>query len=263
VTEPALLGARDGGVAVLTLNRPERLNALDGAVLQALTDAVASFEAEPMKTRPRALVITGQGDKAFVAGADIAGMVGKDAASARAFSELGHRLGRALDEASFAVLAAVNGFALGGGCELALCADLIVASERARFGQPEINLGLIPGFGGTVRLARRVGFGRANRLILTGEPIDAARALEVGLADVVVPHAELMPRTLELARQIAEKPPLAIAAARRSLLRARSTDPTTASDYESQRFAGLFASADAQEGMRAFLEKRPPQFQGK
>ena len=257
-----LLSTRDGAVAVLTLNRPDRMNALDAEQLQALTDAVAHFEAEPVETRPRALIITGQGDKAFVAGADIAGMLGKDPAAARHFSELGQRLGRALDEASFAVLAAVNGFALGGGCELALCADLIVASERARFGQPEINLGLIPGFGGTRRLAQRVGLGHANRLILTGEAIDATRALAIGLADAVVPHAELMAKTLELAQKIAVKPALAIAAARRSLLRARNADPTTAADYETQRFAGLFASADAQEGMRAFLEKRPPNFRG-
>jgi enoyl-CoA hydratase len=209
------------------------------------------------------VIITGQGDKAFVAGADIAAMADFEPSAARQLSALGQRLGRLLDEASFAVLAAVNGFALGGGCELALCADLILASDRARFGQPEINLGLIPGFGGTLRLARRVGLGWANRLVLTGEPVDAARALELGLCDAVFPHAELLEQTRELASRIAAKPPLAIAGARRSLLRARSTDPTTASDFETETFAGLFASADAREGMRAFLEKRAPAFRGK
>jgi len=261
VTE-LVLTAEDGGVATLTLNRPDRLNALDAALLSRLTELVAELEARGVESRPRALIITGQGEKAFVAGADISSMVGLSASDARRFSELGQRLGRALDEASFAVIAAVNGFALGGGCELALCADLILASDRARFGQPEINLGLIPGFGGTLRLARRVGPGWANRLILTGEPIDAAKALEIGLCDAVFPAAELIVKTHELARKIAVKPALGIAAARRCLLRARSTDPTTATDFESGEFGNLFASADAQEGMRAFVEKRAAVFRG-
>jgi enoyl-CoA hydratase len=257
-----VLAREDAGVATLTLDRPDRLNALDAALLSRLTERVAELEARPVESRPRVVIITGQGEKAFVAGADISSMAGLGASEARRFSELGQRLGRALDEASFAVIAAVNGFALGGGCELALCADLIFASERARFGQPEINLGLIPGFGGTLRLARRTGPGWANRLILTGEPIDAAKALEIGLCDAVFPAAELLARTEELARKIADKPPLAIAAARRCLLRARTTDPTTATDFESGEFANLFASADGQEGMRAFLEKRAAVFRG-
>jgi enoyl-CoA hydratase len=257
-----VLVARDAGVATLTLNRPDRLNALDPALLEALGQVVSGLEAEAVETRPRAVIVTGQGEKAFVAGADIAAMAEFAPSAARHLSALGQRLGRALEEASFAVLAAVNGFALGGGCELALCADLILASDRARFGQPEINLGLIPGFGGTVRLARRVGPGWANRLLLTGEAIDAARALEIGLCDAVFPHAELLERTRELALTIAQKPALAIAGAKRSLLRARSADPSTAADFETETFAGLFASADAREGMRAFLEKRAPAFRG-
>jgi enoyl-CoA hydratase len=263
MSDPDLLTSRDGAVAIVTINRPDRLNALDASLLEGLASCAADFEAESLETRPRALIITGQGDKAFVAGADLGSMVELESSEARRFSELGQRLGRTLEEASFAVLAAVNGFALGGGCELALCADLIVASDRARFGQPEINLGLIPGFGGTIRLSRRIGVGQANRLILTGEPIDAARALELGLADAVVPHAELLPKTLELAKKIAAKPPLAIAAAKRSLLRGRSSDAAIAADHETQCFAGLFATADAREGMRAFLEKRTPTFRGK
>ena len=261
MTDPVLT-AEAGGVVTLTLNRPERLNALDASVLSRLTELVSELDARTVETRPRVLIITGKGEKAFVAGADISSMVGMGASDARRFSELGQRLGRALDEASFAVIAAVNGFALGGGCELALCADLIFASERARFGQPEINLGLIPGFGGTLRLARRTGPGWATRLILGGEPIDAAKALEIGLCDAVYPAAELLAKTQEFAQKIAAKPPLAIAAARRCLLRARTTDPTTATDFESGEFAGLFASADGQEGMRAFVEKRAAVFRG-
>jgi enoyl-CoA hydratase len=261
VTE-LVLTAEDGGVATLTLNRPDRLNALDASVLSRLTELVGELEARGVESRPRAVILTGQGEKAFVAGADISSMVGLGASDARRFSELGQRLGRALDEASFAVIAAVNGFALGGGCELALCADLILASDRARFGQPEINLGLIPGFGGTLRLARRVGPGWANRLILTGEPIDATKALEIGLCDAVFPATELIAKAHELAQKIAAKPPLAIAAARRCLLRARTTDPTTATDFESSEFGNLFASADGQEGMRAFVEKRAAVFRG-
>lgn len=262
MTEPVVLVARDGHIATLTVNRPDKLNALDAAVLSELTRVVAGFEAESVATRPRAVILTGQGERAFVAGADIAALSGLEPPAARALSQLGQRLGRALEEASFAVIAAVNGFALGGGCELSLCADLIFASDRARFGQPEIGLGLIPGFGGTVRLARRVGPGWATRLVLTGEPVDATRALELRLCDAVFPHAELTARTRELAAKIADKPPLAVAAAKRSLLRARTADPTTASDFESESFAALFASEDAREGLRAFLEKRAPVFRG-
>lgn len=263
MSAPLVIVERDGGVATLTLNRPDRLNALDPTLLAELSRIVLGLEAESSETRTRALIVTGQGDKAFVAGADIAAMAEFGPGRARDLSALGQRLGRAFEEASFAVLAAVNGFALGGGCELSLCADLILASDRARFGQPEINLGLIPGFGGTVRLARRVGLGWANRLVLTGEPIDAARALEIGLCDAVFPHAELLERARELAQAIAKKPPLAIAAAKRSLLRARTADPSTAADFETETFAGLFASEDAREGMRAFLEKRAPSIRGK
>src|SRR5690606_17567200 len=150
-------------------------------------------EARAPADRPRAVVLTGASDRAFVAGADIAEMAGLSVDEARRFSEAGQRLGRQMEEASFPILAAVNGFALGGGCELALCTDFILASDKARFGQPEVNLGLIPGFGGTIRLAERVGIGWARRLIYTGEIIDAARALELGLVDMVVPPNELLP----------------------------------------------------------------------
>lgn len=258
--EGPLLIEEEGGVATLTLHRPDKLNALNAELLTALYVQVSSLEARPRASRPRALIITGSGERAFVAGADVAEMSELTSAEARQFSQLGQRLARALDEASFPSLAAVNGFALGGGCELALCCDLILAAERARFGQPEVNLGLMPGFGATLRLAARVGIGRARRLLYTGEQLDAAAALELGLVDAVFPDGELMSAARGLARGIASKAPLAVAACKRSLLRAQSSDPTTAADYESEAFGGLFASADGREGMDAFLSKRTPRF---
>ncbi|HYO97610.1 MAG TPA: enoyl-CoA hydratase-related protein [Polyangiaceae bacterium] len=258
--EGPLVIEEEGGVVTLTLHRPDKLNALNAELLSALYAQVSSLEARPAVSRPRALIITGSGERAFVAGADVAAMSELTSTQARQFSQLGQRLGRALDEASFPSLAAVNGFALGGGCELALCCDLILAAERARFGQPEVNLGLMPGFGATLRLAARVGIGRARRLLYTGEQLDAATALELGLADAVFPDGELMTAARELARGIASKAPLAVAACKRSLLRAQRSDPTTATDYESEAFAGLFATADGREGIGAFLAKRTPRF---
>jgi enoyl-CoA hydratase len=172
-------------------------------------------------------------------------------------------LGHALDLASFPSIAAVNGFALGGGLELALCCDLIVCTERARFGQPEINLGVIPGFGGTFRLMARVGVGQARRLIFTGETIDAARAERIGLVDAVYPQAELMTRAAELGRTLAGKAPLALAAAKRCSFENLYRDFAAAATGEAESFAALFATADAREGFSAFLAKRPPCFVGR
>ena len=258
----ALLVEEDGALAILTLNRPDKLNALDRALLGDVGSAVSELAARPWASRPRAVVITGAGDKAFAAGADIAELSTLRAEEARVLSQHGQRVARVLEEAPFAVIAAVNGFALGGGCELALACDFIYASERARFGQPEVGLGLVPGFGGTQRLARRVGIGRARELVYSGAVIGAEQAKAIGLVNEVVPHAELLARTKEVCRAIASKAPLAVAAAKRVMLRGVDVDLTAACELETEAFGALFATNDAREGTQAFVAKRPPSYQG-
>jgi len=262
MTEPLLLVAEEGSIAILTLNRPDKLNALNRALLAAVGAAVETFGARGVETRPRAVILTGAGDKAFAAGADVAELSTLGPEAARALSEHGHRVARRIEEAPFPVIAAVNGFALGGGCELALACDFIHASDRARFGQPEVSLGLVPGFGGTQRLLRRVGIGRARELVMSGVVIDAARALDIGLVNEVTPHVDLMERTKAVARTIAEKAPLAVAAAKRLLLRGAETDLAAATELETEAFGALFASRDAREGTTAFVAKRKPDFNG-
>ncbi|MFZ5892586.1 MAG: enoyl-CoA hydratase/isomerase family protein [Myxococcota bacterium] len=252
-----------GAVATVTLNRPDKLNALSGGVLDELFAVVSELDARAPHERPRVLVLASASDRAFAAGADISELGGLDSDLARELSERGHRLGRALDAASFPSIAAVNGFALGGGLELALCTDLIVCSDKARFGQPEINLGLIPGFGGTFRLAARVGSGRARKLIFTGETIDATRAEAIGLVDAVYPHAEFSARVSELAHALAEKAPLALGAAKQCLLANQFQPYASAAALEAKRFGALFATLDAREGIDAFLAKRKASFVGR
>jgi enoyl-CoA hydratase len=244
------------GVATLTVNRPSKLNALNAQVLAELLQAFQALEAAPADTRVRAAILTGAGEKAFVAGADIAEMAGSSAAQGYVFSAAGHRLGRLMEDVSFPIIAAVNGFALGGGCELALCADYIFAAEHAKFGQPETGLGLIPGFGGTQRLSRRVGLGRARELVYSGEPISAADALRIGLVNRVFPAAELLARTEQHAERIAGQAPLAVAAAKRVLNRGYDADLASACELEATAFGALFASEDAQSGLTAFLAKQ-------
>jgi enoyl-CoA hydratase len=258
-----LVVSESAGVATVTLNRPDKLNALNTEVLRELAELVVALEARPFEQRPRALVLTGAGDKAFAAGADIAELGSLDSAAAKAVSALGHALGRALDRTSFPSIAAVNGFALGGGLELALCCDLIICGESARFGQPEVNLGVIPGFGGTFRLMARVGVGQARRLIYTGETIDALRAERIGLVDQVFPHTELLNQAAQLGHTLASKGPLALRAAKRSLFDNLYQDFTAAAVNEAERFGELFDTADAHEGFEAFLAKRPPCFVGR
>jgi enoyl-CoA hydratase len=262
VSDAPLLVAEEGPLALLTLNRPDKLNALDVALLAAVGRTVTELSARPAATRPRVAIITGAGEKAFAAGADVAELARQSAAEARALSENGHRTGRAIEEAPFPVIAAVNGFALGGGCELALACDFIYASDKARFGQPEVGLGLIPGFGGTQRLARRVGVARARELVYTGAPIDAERARAIGLVNEVVPPAELLGRVRSVAATIAGRPPLAVAAAKRLLLLGPETDLATANALESEAFGALFATHDAKEGTAAFVAKRAPVYDG-
>lgn len=250
----------DSGVATVVINRPDKLNALNRNVIDELADAV---EGLCRGTRPRVAILTGAGDRAFVAGADIAEMSEMGTADAKTFSDAGHAVCARIEQATFPFIAQVNGFALGGGTELALACDFIYASDKARFGQPEVGLGLMPGFGGTQRLARRVGAGLARELIYTGDPIGAERALEIGLVNAVVPHAELAAKVLAVAKKIATRGPLAITASKRAILRGGDADLAAGCELEAQAFAALFGSEDQKEGTRAFVEKRQPTFSGR
>jgi enoyl-CoA hydratase len=244
----------------VTINRPQALNALNRGVIEELTTAVESVMEEP---EVRTVLITGAGDKAFVAGADIADMVGLDAEGAMAFAAHGHALGDAIAHSDKIVFAVVNGFALGGGCELALACDIIYASDRAKFGQPEVKLGVIPGFGGTQRLARRVGLHRAMELVTVGEPISAEEALRMGLVNAVLPAAELLAHARKMADKIAERGAHAIASAKRAVRQSQELPLEEGNRYEMGVFAHCFITEDQKEGMKAFLEKRPPKFQGR
>ena len=259
-TMPTVLVDRAEHVVTLTLNRPEKLNALSEELLRELAGQVDALDHDPSV---RCAILTGAGDKAFAAGADIAAMTEMSTTQAKHFADAGHRVGHAIEQAHFPVLAAVNGFALGGGCELALCCDFIYASDKAKLGQPEVNLGVIPGFGGTQRLARRVGPARARELCMTGDAIGAEEALRIGLVNAVVAHAELAARVQEVARKIASKGPFAIAAVKRVILRGEDVPLATANELEATAFAALFGTGDQREGMRAFLEKRPAKFEGR
>jgi enoyl-CoA hydratase len=247
------------GVATLTLNRPDKLNALNERLLIEMRGAVLTLS---MDRSVHALIITGAG-KAFAAGADIGAMGEMPPAIAKAFADAGHALGDALESAPFPAIAAVNGFALGGGCELAMACDFIYASDKAKFGQPEVNLGVIPGFGGTQRLARRVGIGRARELCYTGDIIGADEALRIGLVNAVVPLDQLMTRVREVAKKIATKGPLAIAQCKRVIHDGADLPLERANELEAQAFALLFGTSDQREGMKAFLEKRPAKFEGR
>jgi enoyl-CoA hydratase len=258
MSDPVLL-SHEGAIATVTINRPDKLNALNRGVLEALLGIFGELRGKP---GVRVAIVTGAGDKAFVAGADIAEMRALGAAEAKAFSDLGHRVGDLMEGAHFPILAAVGGFALGGGCELAMACDLVYASDKAKFGQPEVNLGVIPGFGGTQRLARRVGIGKARELVYTGNLIDAAEAHRIGLVEAVVPAAELQGYVRAVAEKIASKGPLAIAQAKAVLRRGDPTLPS-ANELEAQAFGLLFGTADQKEGMAAFVEKRPAKFEGR
>jgi enoyl-CoA hydratase len=247
---------RRGAVTLLTLNRPDALNALDRATLIALRAAVADVAAD---SDVRALVLTGEG-RAFAAGADIQEMRGLSPVQAEAFSRLGHETLAAFEALPIPTIAAVNGFALGGGCELALACDWIHASEKARFGQPEVALGLIPGFGGTSRLTRRVGIAWAKQLVLTGDNIKADEALRIGLANRVFAPDDLLEQTIAAAESAAAKGPVAVALAKKVLHEGQDADSRVAHALEQNAFGLIFASEDRGEGMDAFLEKRDPSF---
>ncbi len=255
-----LLVEDKGAVRVVTINRPTVLNALDAKVVDELARAL---EEAASVSSVRALVLTGAGDKAFVAGADISAMSNMTPEQALAFSGRGHAVGEMLTSARFVTIAAVNGFALGGGCELALACDFIYAAENAKFGQPEVKLGVIPGFGGTQRLARRVGLARAIELCTTGATLGAEEALRIGLVNKVVPKGEVVDAAVLTAGVIAQSTgPLAIAKVKEVLHRGAELPLDNANLLEQEAFASLFASADQKEGMAAFLGKRPPTFTG-
>jgi enoyl-CoA hydratase len=246
----------DGPVATITCNRPEKLNALNQQMFADLGAAVDRVAADPAI---RCLVLTGAG-RAFVAGADIEQFTRLDPLAAREFAQAGFDLGLKLEHLEIPVIAAVNGYALGGGCELAMACDFIYASEEAKFGQPEITLGIMPGFGGTQRLARLVGKGLAKELCFTGRMIDAAEAKAIGLATRVFPAETLMEGALKVARSLAEKGRVALRGIKRAIDRGFDLDLHSACVLEMDAFALCFASPDAFEGATAFLEKRKPKF---
>ena len=251
---------RDGGVELLTIDRPEAMNALDVPTLTDLRDRLLALRDDE---GARVVVLTGAGQRAFAAGADIKYMSGLDPERAREWGELGHSVAQLLETLPAPTIAAVNGFALGGGCELALACDIRYASSAARLGQPEINLGIIPGWGGTQRLARVCGLGVAKDLILTGRLVDADEALRIGLVSAVYTGEELLEQALETARLLASKGPLALRAAKVALNHSLQGDHVQNLQREADEFAGLFGSADAKEGLAAFVEKREPRFTGR
>ncbi|MBP3319336.1 MAG: enoyl-CoA hydratase/isomerase family protein [Ruminiclostridium sp.] len=243
---------KQGNIGIVTMNRPEALNALSSQVFADLTKALDIVEHDD---DVYVVVITGAG-RSFVAGADIGEMATMNVEEGLAFSELGNNLMMRVDLFPKPTIAAVNGFALGGGCELALAADIRVASEKAKFGQPEVGLGIIPGFGGTQRMARIIGTGAAMELIYTADTIDASRALEIGLVQHVVPAEELMPFALEMANKIASKAQVAIRTSKMAIRRGIDCDISTAATYEALAFATCFATEDQKDAMKAFVEKR-------
>ena len=247
------------GIATITFNRPKALNALNGALLAELSTALDDIAADE---DIRALVLTGAGDKSFVAGADISELATFDSLKAKAFAASGHEIIKKLQMLPIAVIAAVNGFALGGGTEIAIACDFIYASENAKFGQPEINLGVIPGFGGTQRLPRLIGTNMAKELIFTGKMLSAAEALQLGLVNKVVPQDTLMEEAVKTASVIASKGKVSLREAKQAINKGMNVDLATGCGIEVDAFALCYASQDAREGTKAFLEKRKAEFKG-
>ena len=245
----------EAGVCLLAVSAPQTLNALNSHVLRELDDFVSHLPAEV-----RVLLVTGAGEKAFVAGADISEMQPLDEAGALAFAQLGASVFKKIEDLPIPVIAVVNGYALGGGCELAMACDLRIASERARFGQPEVGLGIIPGFSGTVRLTRLVGTAYAKELIYTGRTIDAQTAFRMGLVNAVVPPEQLMDEALQWARRIMANGRTAVAYAKRCIQASVDLPIDEAIAFENKYFSQCFLTDDQKEGMSAFLEKRKPKF---
>jgi enoyl-CoA hydratase len=255
-----LIDSIDPGIRVVKINRPKALNALNSETLQELKDVLALLNADPAV---RVIVLTGEGEKAFIAGADISEMKDKSVSEGVRFAQFGHEVTKLLELSPKPTIAAVNGFALGGGTEMAISCDFIVASEKAQFGQPEVGLGIIPGFGATIRLSKFVGLPMAKELIFSGRRIKAAEARELGLANHVFPADSFMEKVLELAKSIAAQSFSAVSRAKQLM---NEFDETTGLNYkldsEAQAFGRFFGSVDQREGMGAFIDKRSPKFQG-
>jgi enoyl-CoA hydratase len=245
---------KDDGIAVVTINRPDALNSLNVETMKEIADAMGRLGDDP---DVGAVIVTGAG-KAFVAGADIAELSKMGGMDARDASQLGQRTFSLIENLSKPVIAAINGFALGGGLELAMACDIRIASKKAKLGQPEVKLGVTPGFAGTQRLPRLVGFGRAKELLLVGEPIDAETALSYGLVNKVVEPDELLDAAREMAGQIAARGPAAVALVKACVNKGTGTDVDTGGSYESEAFGLCFAIGEALEGIKAFFEKRDP-----
>jgi len=255
-----LIVEKENGLAILYVNRPKALNALNKDTLLEMKDAITKINEDPEII---VLIITGAGDKAFVAGADIAFMQNLTATEGREFGALGQAVFRMIEAMEKPVIAAVNGFALGGGCELAMCCDFRIASSKAKFGQPEVGLGITPGFGGTQRLPRLIGPGMAKQLLYTADIIDASEAMRIGLVNNVVAPEELMDHVKAIARRIISKGTLAVRFCKAAANEGLETDIDRAMTIEADLFGLCFSTQDQKEGMTAFLEKRAPNFTGK
>jgi enoyl-CoA hydratase len=251
---------RDGQIGVITIDRPKVLNALNDATIAELSQAFDELGAD---AHIRVIILTGGGEKAFVAGADIGELAACDVQGGIAKSKRGIDLLFKMEHLPKPIIGAVNGFALGGGCEIALACDFRIASEKAQLGQPEVTLGIMPGYGGTQRLPRLVGAGTAKKLLYTGDRVKADEALRIGLVDEVVPADQLMARCRELAATIASRGPLAVAMVKKAVNFGLNVDLPSGCDYEISLFGAICASADQKEGCSAFLEKRKANFTGR
>lgn len=256
--ERVRLEAEDG-LALVVVDRPRALNALNTAVLEELRDVLRQVA---QRDDVRVVILTGAGERAFVAGADIKEMESMDPLATRRFAALGHEVTHLLETLEKPVIAAVNGYALGGGCELALACDLRIASENARLGLPEVTLGILPGFGGTQRLTRLLGRGRASELILTGEPVDATTAERIGLVNRVVPPETLLEEAKALGRKLRDRGPVALKLAKAAIHQSQEAHLAAGLAFEQETFSLAFSTEDQEEGMRAFVEKRKPRFEG-
>jgi len=255
-----LLLEKEDGIGILYINRPDAMNALNTGVLEEIIQAVGEISRD---NEIQVLIITGAGDKSFVAGADIKEMHGLTAVEGREFGYIGQAAFRAIEKLEKPVIAAVNGFALGGGCELAMAADIRLASEKAKFGQPEVGLGITPGFGGTQRLPRLVGEGRAMELILTANTINAEEAYRIGLVNHIYPAADLLDEARKMARKIMSNAPLAVKYAKSAVNKGLQTDIDTGMAIEADLFGICFSTEDQKAGMGAFLNKEKASFKAK